>query len=202
MFELLGSYIGPITVNGQKFDSLVTAKDAFKDYKGGLTIVLNSTSAQPVQQEVLAKQPVQQEITKPTIDMVKITVKKYMTNYGPDFFLSKMNSSPMPYLTMIGFKREETKGLIKMRLIADMTEEKTQVCMKCGRTLTNPVSQYFGVGPECGGHNYVNPFGSDKELKEAVQQYRKELNKVVWEGWIVKSAIVNAVPVPNYAPVK
>lgn len=194
MFELLGNYIGPVTINGQRFDSLVTAKETFKDYKGGLTIMLNTRAEEPV---VPAVKP---PVATPSTDMVKVTVKKYMTNYGPDFFLSKMNTSPMPYLTMVGFKLEETKGLVKMRLIADVLEEKTHVCMKCGRSLTNPVSQYFGVGPECGGHDYVNPFGSEQELKEAINKYRKELNKVVWEGWIVKSAILSAGLLPNYTP--
>jgi hypothetical protein len=61
--------------------------------------------------------------------------------------------------------------------------------MKCGRPITNNVSQFFGLGPECGGHNYVNPFSSDAELKEAVENYRKQLNQMVWEGWIIRSAI-------------
>ena len=61
--------------------------------------------------------------------------------------------------------------------------------MKCGRPLTNPVSRYFGIGPECGGHNYVNPFESDEELNEAVEQMKTELKNIRWTGWIIKSAI-------------
>ena len=63
-------------------------------------------------------------------------------------------------------------------------------CMKCGKQITNPVSQFFGMEPECGGHHYVNPFESEEELKEAVERYRRDyLQKIVWEGWIIKSAI-------------
>ena len=62
--------------------------------------------------------------------------------------------------------------------------------MACGKRLTNPVSQYFGIGPECGGHNYVHPFNTDEELKEAVAEYRKKLQETKWVGWIIKSAIV------------
>ena len=35
----------------------------------------------------------------------------------------------------------------------------------------------------------MNPFSSDAELKEAVENYRKQLNEMVWEGWIIRSAI-------------
>jgi hypothetical protein len=47
------------------------------------------------------------------------------------------------------------------------------------------------MGPECGGHNYTNPFESEEELKSAVESYRKNyLQKITWSGWIIKSAII------------
>ena len=62
--------------------------------------------------------------------------------------------------------------------------------MNCGKVITNPISKYFGMGPECGRHNYVNPFNSDAELKEAVDTYKREvLSKITWSGWVIKSAI-------------
>lgn len=68
--------------------------------------------------------------------------------------------------------------------------------MKCGKPIPNPVSQFFGMGPICGGHKYENPFESEKELNEAVEKYRREvLQKITWEGWIIKSAIISEVPV-------
>ena len=64
--------------------------------------------------------------------------------------------------------------------------------MKCGKAITNDVSKYFGMGPECGNHNYINPFGSAEELKSAVSNYKREyLESIEWEGWVIKSAITS-----------
>jgi hypothetical protein len=69
--------------------------------------------------------------------------------------------------------------------------------MKCGRELTNPVSQYFGIGPECGGHNYINPFETEEELKAAVKDMQEQLKEIKWTGWIIKSAIEEEVYLEN-----
>lgn len=127
------------------------------------------------------------------VKQYRIFVKQYMTREAsPDFdFMTKWNNNnPMPYRLMIGEKVKETKGMVYMKLHADITEKQATVCMCCGKKLTNPVSQYFGIGPECGNHNYINPFDTEEELKEAVSAYRERLRKVVWEGWIIKSAII------------
>ena len=110
--------------------------------------------------------------------MYKIKVKNYMTKKSTpsfDFMLKWNNDNPMPMRVMVGDKLEETRGMVKMQLHADICEKITETCMKCGRPLTNPVSRFFGIGPECGGHNYVNPFDTDEELKKAVESYREEL---------------------------
>ena len=96
----------------------------------------------------------------------------------------------MPLRTMIGTIEKETRGMVYMKLHGDIYAERICTCMKCGRTLTNPVSQYFGIGPECGGHNYINPFNSEEELKAAVSEYRKTLQNITWEGWIIKSGLL------------
>ena len=75
-----------------------------------------------------------------------------------DFMQKWNNNKPMPYRIMKGEKVKETKGMVYMKLHADILAEKNYTCIACGRPLTNPVSQYFGIGPECGGHNYVHPF--------------------------------------------
>ena len=81
--------------------------------------------------------------------------------------------------------------MVYMKLHGDITGKITHHCMKCGRPITNPVSQYFGMGPECGGHNYVSPFENEEDLKEAVEKYRREyLQQIKWEGWIIKSSII------------
>ena len=130
----------------------------------------------------------------------KVVVRQYMTKPStPSFdFMKKFNNDiPMPMCTMVGTIEKETKGMYFMKLHGDILEEQTQVCMRCGRPLTNPVSQYFGIGPECGNHNYVNPFNSDKELRDAVASYRKQLQNVTWSGWVIKSAITTMEEIEN-----
>lgn len=132
------------------------------------------------------------EEAKASTGVFSIDVKQYMTKQAtPDFdFMAKWNNNnPMPLRTMVGTVIQETKGMVKMRLHGDILAERMQVCMKCGRAITNPVSQYFGLGPECGGHNYVNPFDSDEALQAAVSNYKKQLQNITWEGWIIRSAI-------------
>lgn len=124
----------------------------------------------------------------------KITVRQYMTKCAtPEFdFMAKWNDNrPMPMRTMVGTVEKETSGMVYMHLHGDITSRLTQYCMKCGRAITNPVSQFFGLGPECGGHNYTSPFESEEELNLHIESYRKNcLQKVTWSGWIIKSAII------------
>jgi len=126
----------------------------------------------------------------------KIKVKSYMllpTEEGSDFdFMKKWNNNiPMPLMIMVGDKVKETKGMVFMKLHGDITSTITQQCLRCGRDITNPVSQYFGMGPKCGHHNYTNPFPTEEELYAEVNKYRKYLQGLTWEGWIPKSAIVH-----------
>lgn len=126
--------------------------------------------------------------------MKKITVKTYMTQQaspGFDFMAKWNNNVPMPLRVMVGTVEKETRGMVYMKLHGDIVAEKITTCMKCGRQLTNPVSQYFGLGPECGGHNYVNPFNTEEELRAAISNYREELRNITWEGWVIKSAIID-----------
>lgn len=128
------------------------------------------------------------------MNIYKIEVKKYMLKKAtPEFdFMAKWNNdNPMPLKIMVGTVEKETRGMVYMKLHGDILSEKTFRCIKCGKPLTNPVSQYFGIGPECGGHNYVNPFDTEEQLKAAVADYKVKLNNITWEGWIIKSAITN-----------
>lgn len=128
------------------------------------------------------------------VTVYKITVRQYMTKPAtPEFdFMAKWNNNnPMPMRTMVGTVEKETSGMVYMHLHGDITSRLTQYCMKCGRAITNPISQYFGLGPECGGHNYTSPFDSEEELNLHIESYRKNcLQKVTWSGWIIKSAII------------
>lgn len=180
MLTMLKDYKGTIEINGEKYDSV---KDAIKRFKSGCDTVMIKLSSN--NHKAVTEQP--RAVQK------KITVKKYMTQKStPEFtFMKEWNNDvPMPLRTMIGTVEKETRGMVYMKLHGDITSEKTQRCLMCGRVITNPVSQYFGMGPECGGHNYVNPFYNEDELKAAVGEYRKKLQKMTWEGWLPKSSIL------------
>lgn len=122
----------------------------------------------------------------------KVTVRAYMTKKSTpsfDFMLKFNNDEPMPLRTMVGYYDRETKGMYHMVLHGDITQEQSDFCMCCGKPIENPVSRYFGMGPVCGNHNYVNPFDTQEELHNAVQAYRKRLQSITWTGWVIKSAI-------------
>ena len=185
MLSMLKDYKGTVEINGEKYDSIKDAIKRFKSESDTITIKLSSNNQSCVKTSVRA---LQSDIQK------KITVKQYMTRKATDeftFMREWNNDIPMPLRTMIGTVVKETRGMVYMKLHGDITEEKTLHCLKCGRPITNPVSQYFGMGPECGGHNYINPFYSKEELENAVKDYReKVLKNITWEGWLPKSSII------------
>ena len=185
MLTMLKDYKGAIEINGEKYDSVKTALKHFKSKSDTVTIKLLSYSENARKTQISENKEHTQK---------KIFVKQYMTrkaDAGFDFMKQWNNDNPMPLRTMIGTVEKETRGMVYMKLHADITSEKTRRCLCCGRTITNPVSQYFGMGPECGGHKYVNPFYSKEELEKAVQDYRENvLKNITWEGWIIKSAIL------------
>jgi hypothetical protein len=182
MLELLQNWTGKVKIDDVVYDSIRDVPDIDSD-----TIHISLLSNTKRQDSHPG------EFQDTTNKVYKITVRQYMTKPStPSFdFMAKWNNDvPMPLRTMIGTVDNETKGMVHMNLHGDITDTQTQFCMKCGKQITNPVSQYFGMGPECGGHRYVNPFDSEEELKEAVEKYRKEyLQKITWSGWIIRSAI-------------
>ena len=188
MLTMLKNWKGAVEINGVHYENINDAvKSDLSDFSQ-IHIVLHSAKKN-ASQSVTERQSVQ---SVETVQQYKITVKKYMTQKGsPSFdFMTKWNNdNPMPLRTMIGTVEKETRGMVYMNLHGDIYAEKICTCMKCGRALTNPVSQFFGIGPECGGHNYVNPFSSDAELKAAVSAYKAQLQNIKWSGWIIKSAI-------------
>lgn len=187
MLSMLKDWKGSIEINGVLYDSIQDAlKIDSKTFSDSMRIVLHSTAKNASQSVVERSDSVSDAV------QYRITVKQYMTKKATpefDFMLRWNNDNPMPLRTMIGTVEKETRGMVYMKLHGDIYAEKVCTCMRCGRPLTNPVSQYFGIGPECGNHNYVNPFNSEDELKMAVSAYRKQLQNIQWEGWIIKSAI-------------
>ena len=194
MLNLLKDYKGAVEVNGQSFDSLDSALKGLKNFDGQLTIVLNKGAGERVSR---ASQRVE-EVAGDKIYRIK--VRQYMTRPStPEFdFHDKWNNgNPMPMRIMVGKKLKETKGMVQMELWGEITEEVATYCMRCGRTLTNPVSKYFGIGPECGNHGYNNPFDDEEELKRAVKEVDKQLREIKWTGWVIKSAIEEEIYLEN-----
>lgn len=188
MLTQLKEWKGAVEINGSQYDSIQAISNQFKLDSNEIHIRLYPTKKREL--KTIGTQS--QDISSDT--EYKIFVKPYMTKLAsPEFdFMAKFNNdNPMPYRLMVGKKIRETKGMVYMELHADITEKQATICMCCGRALTNPVSQYFGIGPECGGHNYVNPFDTQEELEEAVNVYRQKLREVTWTGWIIKSAIIS-----------
>lgn len=185
MLTLLKNWKGPVEVNGTLYDSIDAVNLADIKTLGEINIKLLHT-------EKIENKGNTRENRTIDVTEYQITVKRYMTQKASvtfDFMEKWNNNIPMPLRTMVGAVEKETRGMVYMKLHGDIIEERVCTCMKCGRVLTNPVSQYFGIGPECGGHNYVHPFNTDEELKAAVDAYKKQLRDIKWEGWVIKSAI-------------
>lgn len=178
MLEIIKSWPGKVQIDDELFNSLDDVHNQPKRSYG--TVMLYSAVKQP-------------EKTEPK--QYVITVKSYMTKTAtPTFrFMEEMNNNnPMPLVTMVGTEEKETRGMVYMKLHGEIIARTVPHCMKCGKPLTNSVSQFFGMGPECGQHNYVNPFLTEKELEDAVAKYRREyLHSLTWEGWVIKSAIIS-----------
>lgn len=172
-----------VFVNGKHYDTL--SEFISKNPSGVQEVVIKINE----QKQTEPARTVHQNSEK----IYKIKVRQYMTKpSSPDFpFHTQWNNDiPMPMRIMVGKILKETKGMYQMELWGQITEETTSVCMCCGRALTNDVSRYFGIGPECGGHGYVNPFSSDKELKTAVKEMNHKLmTEKKWAGWVIKSSI-------------
>lgn len=119
-----------------------------------------------------------------------IKVRQYMTKPPSDNFdfQSRWNgNTPMPFRVMQGRVLKETRGMLMMECHA--VPLKTDVCIRCGKPLTHPVSRLYGIGPECGGHAHINPFNTEEELYAALDEVKQKLSKITWRGWIIKSAI-------------
>lgn len=117
----------------------------------------------------------------------RVTVKKYMTepaSPGFDFMAKWNNNIPMPLRTMTGTIEKETRGMIYMKLHGQA--EAVVKCMRCGRTLTNPISMNYGIGPEC---ITKIPFIMNLDMND-VEGIKQKLVDVQWSGWIIKSAII------------
>lgn len=188
MITMLKNWKGAVEVNGSTYNNVEELYRANLDLNGVISIKLYP----PVQKAVNEAGNANKVQNTEGKQEYRITVKKYMTEKAtPQFdFMAKWNNDePMPLRMMTGYVDKETRGMVHMVLHGDMYAETMCTCMKCGKRLTNKVSQYFGIGPECGGHNYVHPFETEEELDKAVEQYKAKLQEIKWTGWVIKSAI-------------
>lgn len=176
MLTMLKDWKGQVEINGKTYDSIDAVKIDSKTFSESMHIVLHSNV---------------QKRSKTNIDAVNdvteylITVKKYMTQpASPEFdFMTKWNNNnPMPMRTMVGVIMKETRGMVYMRLHGKA--EPVVRCMRCGRLLSNPTSQIYGIGPEC-----MSKLGLERIEIDDVETIKKRLVDIVWEGWIIKSAI-------------
>lgn len=120
----------------------------------------------------------------------KITVKKYMTEPATanfDFQDKWNNGEPMPLCIMQGEVIKETRGMYYMSLQGKA--EPTLKCLVCGKTLTNPISKLYGIGPECSEKVGLIRIESEEEAKEKLKHIMEQIDDISWTGWVIKSAI-------------
>lgn len=162
-------FINDVSVDRSNFD--------FKTLSTDSHIILRSsvkTATQSVVDTVLSKV------------QYRVTVKKYMTQKstpGFDFMMKFNKDVPMPLRTMVGTIEKETKGMVYMKLHGQA--EPVIRCMRCGRTLTNPISRHYGIGPEC-----MSKLGLVCDIDD-VDTIKKKLVDITWEGWIIRSSIIS-----------
>ena len=195
IWDEIKDWPGAIEVDGTTYPSVEIARNSLSVAR------LSNSSIRLCNKQEQAPERAPACLESEGATVYRITVRQYMTkpsNPSFDFMAKWNNDNPMPMRTMVGTVEKETSGMVYMHLHGDITSEITQYCMKCGKPITNPVSQFFGMGPECGGHNYTNPFESEDDLKSAVESYsRTYLQKITWSGWIIKSAIIEREEISN-----
>lgn len=182
--KLLKDWKGEISINDKRYTSVDTCISAFKQLSTDTHIILHSSVKNTVQSVV---DTLNEKI------QYRITVKKYMTEKsvpGFDFMVKWNNDNPMPLRTMVGTIEKETKGMVFMKLHGQA--EPVVRCMRCGRLLTNPTSQIYGIGPEC-----MTKLGLERIEIDDVETIKKRLVDITWEGWIIRSAITEREEVLN-----
>lgn len=126
------------------------------------------------------------EVGKP----YKITVKKYMTEPATvnfDFQDKWNDGKPMPLCIMQGEVIKETRGMYYMSLKGKA--EPTSRCLVCGKSLSNPISKLYGIGPECSEKVGLIRIESKEEAKEKLKHIMEQIDDISWTGWVIKSAI-------------
>ena len=181
MLTLLKNWKGEVDIDGKHYMSINDATINSESVSDDIHIKLYTSNKKLNITSIDSLNDVQE---------YRVTVKRYMTEKSsPGFdFMSKWNNNkPMPLRTMTGTKEKETRGMVYMKLHGQA--EPVIRCMRCGRQLTNPISQHYGIGPEC-----MSKLGFICDIDD-VSTIKKKLVEVVWEGWIIKSAITEEIEI-------
>lgn len=169
---------GKVCIDGTEYDSVSSVPDTID--LSGATIILTPNV---VRAPVSGIRNRVEDITDRAEHT--ITVKAYMTREAcPEFdFMAKFNNNiPMPLRTMTGTIEKETKGMYYMKLHGQGL--RTITCLRCGRELTNPISRHHGIGPEC-----IQKLGMCYSVTD-VDEIKEALTNIKWEGYVIKSAIL------------
>lgn len=170
MIKQLANWKGKVIVNGIEYGSVEEA----------LTLPLDANT---VIKLLPVKRRERVEVT--TVENCEervITVRQFMT---------QVERNPMPMRTMVGRITRETEKAYYMELHGQALPVVT--CMRCGRTLTNPISRHYGLGIEC-----INKVGLGflAEVTD-VDKIKEALVDVKWSGWCSKSAVIENNPLTN-----
>ena len=182
---IIDKWEGQVQVN----DDIMSAEEArsridFKTLQDVKSICLYSkySDVLKTQSDAIQSNPIEDVESD---DEITITVKQYMTMKSTpsfDFMANWNHDVPMPLRTMKGIIVKETKGMYYMKLHG--FGKPTINCMICGRELTNPISRHYGIGPICLGR-----VGIGRAIED-ISGIKEELANITWEGWVIKSAIV------------
>lgn len=176
ILDELKNWEGAVEIDGTMYARITDVKRSIFDGKDSVQIVLHPKQKQVVNSAEMGNSKV-----------FRITVKRYMTQKATaDFdFMEKWNKNvPMPLRTMTGTIEKETRGMVYMKLHGE--GRPTITCIRCGRELTNPISRKYGIGPECITHF---PMLAQYAVDD-VDGIKEQLVNMTWEGWIIKSAII------------
>ena len=163
MIKQLSGWSGRVVVNGTEYENIGSVPNGITPTT--ITLLPKVVKAENRRVKV-------EDVTDDTERV--ITVRQFMT---------RVESNPMPMCTMVGKIKRETAKAYYMELHGQALPVVT--CMRCGKTLTNPVSRHYGLGPEC-----LGKVGIVADI-EQVDIIKEQLVDVHWSGWIPKSAILD-----------
>ena len=158
MFKQLLGWSGRVVVNGTEYESVGSVPN---------DIEITTITLLPKVEKKRIKVDEVEDNTEHVI-----TVRQFMT---------RVDSNPMPMRTMVGKIVRETAKAVYMELHGQALPVVT--CMRCGRTLTNPVSRHYGLGIEC-----IQKVGIPFDAND-VENIKEAMVDVKWTGWCPKSAI-------------